>query len=72
MTTFKLTFRSPIYQPRSLEQALRAHGLKVTCTIPFESTEVEVEGDAGVILGIRDKLDTLFFNTFYKAETILD
>jgi len=72
MPTFKLTFRSPIYQPRGLEQTLREHGIKVTCSIPFESTEVEVKGDARTVLGIRDKLNTLFFNSFYKAETILD
>ena len=72
MPTFKLTFRSPIYQPRGLEQTLRENGINVACSIPFESTEVEVEGDVQAVLGIRNKLQTAFYNTFYKAETILN
>ena len=72
MPTFKLTFRSPIYQPRGLEQTLRENGINITCSIPFESTEVEVEGDAQIVLDMRDKLQSAFYNTFYKAETILD
>ncbi len=70
MPTLKLTFRSPIYQPRGIEQAFQDHGITVHGPIPFESKEVDVEGDAQAVLQIRNKLRTLFYNTFYKAETV--
>ena len=63
---FRLHFREPLTDAEAYQEALEGFGLKVLQTLQEGDETADVEGEAKIILGLRDQLK----NTFYKIETL--